>query len=97
MHHILEDKTFINDFSTESPAYVDITPPINIVRTPAPQKENVDTPEELQYVKEMKEVRQGVVKTVPAYQKRDEELSLKNAAKKAEVQGEEGGEYNVSF
>lgn len=96
MHHILEDKSFINDFNPE-PAFVAISTPINLIKTPLPHKENVDTPEELQYVAEMKEVRQGIVKTVPAYQKRDEELSLRNAAKKAEVQGDEGGESNCSW
>lgn len=95
MHHVLEDKSFINDFATDGssgPPFVALSPPINFMLPPPTQSENIDTPEELAYVQEMKEVRQGVVKTVPGIQKREEELNLKNAARKAEVQGEDGGE-----
>ena len=95
MHHLLEDKSFINDFGTQSsagPSFVQLSAPISFMLPPPVNKENIDTPEELAYVKEMQEVRQSVVKTVPAYQKREEELNLKNAARKAETQGDEGGE-----
>jgi Ino eighty subunit 1 len=75
LHHFLEDRTFINDF--DSPGKRILSPPIQLVRDPPAQKENVDTPNELQFAREMKAVRDGVVKTVPAIQKKEEEAREK--------------------
>ncbi|GAA6012166.1 hypothetical protein JCM10207_005154 [Rhodosporidiobolus poonsookiae] len=73
MHHILESKSFLNDFTHSNP--VALSPPIAIVTTPPPgaPAENVDSAEELLFAREMQAVREGVVKTVPAIQKKGEE------------------------
>ncbi|GAA5855640.1 hypothetical protein JCM8547_001628 [Rhodosporidiobolus lusitaniae] len=73
LHHILESPNLISDFTHTSP--ITLSPPIALVKGPPPPEapENVDTPEELQFAKEMQAVREGVVKTVPAIQKKEEE------------------------
>ncbi|BGP15219.1 hypothetical protein JCM10213_000829 [Rhodosporidiobolus nylandii] len=77
MHHILESKSFLSDFTHSSP--VALSPPIALVREPAPgaPAENVDTAEELQFAAEMRALRAGVVSTVPAIQKKEEEAREK--------------------
>jgi Ino eighty subunit 1 len=75
LHHFLENRTFVNDF--DAPGKRILSPPIQLVRDPPAQKENVDTPSELQFAREMKAVRDGVVKTVPAIQKKEEEAREK--------------------
>ena len=42
---------------------------------------SVDTPEEVEYALEMKKLRLGIVKTVPAYMKREEQLNQREAKK----------------
>lgn len=75
LHHILENKDFISDFDTAPSEKRMLDPPIRLDRDPAPgmPKENVDPPEELEFARQMKELRDGVVKTVPAIQKKEEE------------------------
>lgn len=84
MHHVLEDKDFINDFSPNSPARVALNPPIVLARDRNRPPEDVDTPEELQYVKEMQSIRWEVVNSTPAIQKKREadELQAQLAALK---------------
>lgn len=48
-----------------------------MTRDPPAIKENVDSPSELEFAKEMRELRSGVVKTVPAIQKKEEEAREK--------------------
>jgi len=48
-----------------------------MTRDPPQIKENVDSPSELEFAKEMRELRSGVVKTVPAIQKKEEEAREK--------------------
>lgn len=78
LHHVLENKSFIHDFSNNAP--VDLSPPIVLIREPAHPQENIDPPHELQYVQEVQAIRSDVVKTTPAIQKRDEELQAKAIA-----------------
>ncbi|GAA5970608.1 hypothetical protein JCM21900_004801 [Sporobolomyces salmonicolor] len=95
MHHILESKSFLSDFTSPSTGPIPLDPPISLSRTPAATKENVDPENELQFAREMKEVREGVVKTVPAIQKKEEEAReklMKKAEKEEAVQGAVGGE-----
>ncbi|GAA5917464.1 hypothetical protein JCM5296_007613 [Sporobolomyces johnsonii] len=99
MHHILESKSFLSDFTSPAPGGgggpIPLDPPIALSRTPAATKENVDPENELQFAREMKEVREGVVKTVPAIQKKEEEAReklMKKAEKEEAVQGAAGGE-----
>ncbi|GAA5940840.1 hypothetical protein JCM1841_003442 [Sporobolomyces salmonicolor] len=95
MHHILESKSFLSDFTSPSTGPIPLDPPISLSRTPAATKENVDPENELQFAREMKEVREGVVKTVPAIQKKEEEAReklMKKAEKEDAVQGAVGGE-----
>ncbi|GAA5893284.1 Ies1p [Sporobolomyces salmoneus] len=73
MHHILEDKSFLSDFSPALPTPIPLTPPIVLSRDPAPTKENIDSASELEFAREMRELRSGVVATVPAIQKKAEE------------------------
>ncbi|GEM08465.1 proteophosphoglycan ppg4 [Rhodotorula toruloides] len=75
LHHFLENRTFVNDFDTPSKRI--LSPPIQLIRDPPAQEENVDPPNELQFAREMKAVRDGVVKTVPAIQKKEEEAREK--------------------
>jgi hypothetical protein len=84
MHHILESPSFLSDFSPSPPLSlpVPLNPPIALSRDPAPQKENVDSPSELAFAQEMKELRSGVVATVPAILKKEEEAREKLAKQK---------------
>ncbi|GAA5965507.1 hypothetical protein JCM8115_005778 [Rhodotorula mucilaginosa] len=79
LHHILENKDFLSDFDTSPSDKRMLDPPIRLDREPAPDapRENVDPPEELAFAREMKELREGVVKTVPAIQKKEEEAREK--------------------
>ncbi|GAA5869863.1 hypothetical protein JCM3774_000516 [Rhodotorula dairenensis] len=79
LHHILENKDFLSDFDTPPSQLRMLDPPIRLERDPAPDapRENVDSPEELAFAREMKELREGVVKTVPAIQKKEEEAREK--------------------
>lgn len=83
VHHVLENKSFINDFDTPTPPLIPLHRPLALIRDPPPSAlpENVDTLEELAYAREMKEVRLGIVKTVPAYLKREEQLNAREAKK----------------
>ncbi|SCV70875.1 BQ2448_3637 [Microbotryum intermedium] len=78
LHHILENKTFLNDFSPhlDKEAIVELARPLQLTKEPAPEKENVDTKDELHFIQEMQQIREGVVKLVPAIQKKDEEMRL---------------------
>ncbi|GAA6031097.1 hypothetical protein JCM8097_004003 [Rhodosporidiobolus ruineniae] len=89
MHHILESPTFLSDFTHPSP--VALSPPIAIDRGPANPPENVDTPEELEFAREMQAVRAGVVKTVPAIQKKEEEAREKMAKTKEKEEAVQAG------
>ncbi|GAA6008896.1 hypothetical protein JCM11491_003824 [Sporobolomyces phaffii] len=82
LHHILEDKSFLSDFSPALPVPIPLDPAIVLSRDPAPTKENVDTPSELAFAQEMQKLRSGVVKTVPAIQKKEEEAREKLARQK---------------
>lgn len=73
MHHILEDKSFLSDFAPTAPVPIALSPPITLSREPATTKENVDSASELEFAREMRELRSGVVATVPAIQRRAEE------------------------
>lgn len=79
LHHVLENKDFLSDFDTSPSDKRMLDPPIRLDREPAPgaPKENVDPPEELAFAREMRELREGVVKTVPAIQKKEEEAREK--------------------
>lgn len=77
MHHILESKSFLSDFHPASTSPIPLSPPISMTRDPPAVKENVDSPSELEFAKEMRELRSGVVKTVPAIQKKEEEAREK--------------------
>ncbi|KAK4056587.1 hypothetical protein OIO90_002435 [Microbotryomycetes sp. JL221] len=83
LHHVLEDKTFINDFANKD--RVELSPPIVLSREPAPEPMDVDTPDELAYVQQIQETRRGIVKDVPSIQKRDEEMQQKAAAAAAKT------------
>ncbi|KAI5477343.1 hypothetical protein MNV49_006485 [Pseudohyphozyma bogoriensis] len=76
VHHMLENRSFINDFASSTPPPLPLKVPIALTQQPEPgaAKENVDTQEELDYAKDMKLLRVGIVKTVPAYARREEEL-----------------------
>ncbi|KAK4055698.1 hypothetical protein OIV83_000244 [Microbotryomycetes sp. JL201] len=78
LHHMLEDKTFVNDFDT--PDRVALQPPIVLVREPASPPENIDLPDELEWVQQVQDIRRDIIKDVPAIQKRDEEMQIKAAA-----------------
>lgn len=79
LHHILENKDFLTDFDTSPTEKRILDPPVELERAlpPGAPKENVDPPEELQFAREMKALREGVVKTVPAIQKKEEEAREK--------------------
>lgn len=78
LHRILETPTFLADFDTPTPPPIALSPPIALVRfDPNLLPENVDTPEELQFAKEMKELRESIVKTVPAIVEREKQLSAR--------------------
>ncbi|GAA5902377.1 hypothetical protein JCM6882_000514 [Rhodosporidiobolus microsporus] len=77
MHHILESKHFLTDFTHQQAVVLD--PPIAMTRDPPAEKENVDPPDEIQFANEMQAVRAGVVSTVPAIQKKEEEAREKLA------------------
>ncbi|GAA6061390.1 hypothetical protein JCM10212_000650 [Sporobolomyces blumeae] len=99
LHHILEDKSFLSDFDPSSPSPVALNPPIALVRTPSPDdpKENVDSESELAFANEMKELRSGVVKTVPAIQKKEEEAREKLALKREREDAlAQGGNVNAA-
>ncbi|KAM0746471.1 hypothetical protein T439DRAFT_384196 [Meredithblackwellia eburnea MCA 4105] len=81
LHHILENKSFLNDFDTPTPPPIALLHPLALTREPPPIPENVDPDDELQYARDMKELRGGIVKTVPAYMKREEELTAREAKK----------------
>ncbi|GAA5955055.1 hypothetical protein JCM3765_003174 [Sporobolomyces pararoseus] len=82
MHHILEDKSFLSDFSPSLPTPIPLNPPIALTRDPTATKENIDSPSELAFAQEMKELRSGVVATVPAILKKEEEAREKLAKQK---------------
>ncbi|GAA5823605.1 hypothetical protein JCM11251_000695 [Rhodosporidiobolus azoricus] len=88
MHHILESKHFINDFTHQQP--VVLSPPIAMTRDPPAQPENVDPPEELAFAKEMQAVRAAVVAGVPAIQKKEEEAREKMAKTKEKEEAVHG-------
>lgn len=100
LHHILENKDFLSDFDTSPSDKRMLDPPIRLDREPAPDapRENVDPPEELAFAREMKELREGVVKTVPAIQKKEEEarekLRKETEREQAAVAGEFFNVYN---
>ncbi|GAA5993712.1 hypothetical protein JCM10908_001341 [Rhodotorula pacifica] len=79
LHHILENKDFLSDFDTPPSSRRMLDPPIHLDRDPPPDapRENIDPPEELAFAREMKELREGVVKTVPAIQRKEEEAREK--------------------
>ncbi|KAL8277949.1 hypothetical protein RQP46_009581 [Phenoliferia psychrophenolica] len=81
VHHVLESKSFLADFDTPTPPPIPLERPIVIDRLDAHPQENVDPVEELTYAREMKEVRLGIVKTVPAYLKREEQLNQREQKK----------------
>lgn len=78
LHRILETPTFLSDFDTPTPPPIALSPPIALVRfDPNLLPENVDTAEELAYAKAMKELREGIVKTVPAIMEREKQLNAR--------------------
>jgi hypothetical protein len=85
LHHLLESPTSLSDFTHSNP--VVLTPPIALTPGPPTMPENVDTPEELLFAKEMQLMRAGVVSTVPAIQKKEEEEreKLRKQKEKEEV------------
>ncbi|GAA6051226.1 hypothetical protein JCM3770_005880 [Rhodotorula araucariae] len=97
MHHILENKSFLDDFDAPSSMPRTLNPPIALVRELAPgaPRENVDPPGELQFAREMKAVRDGVVRTVPAIQKKEEEAREKLKQQAEKEQGLQAGEPAV--
>lgn len=76
LHHILEDRDLIRDFDAPGrrhPALLTMPPPDPTIA----QHENIDTPEELQYVAEMKALRADMTKNDEAMQRREELMSLR--------------------
>jgi len=93
MHHVLENKSFLDDFDAPSSMPRTLNPPISLARDPAPgaPPENVDTDSELEFAREMKTVRDDVVKTVPAIQKKEEEARVKLKQQAEKEQGLQTG------
>lgn len=93
MHHILENKSFLDDFDAPSSMPRTLNPPLALVRDPPPGSapENVDTESELAFAREMKSVRDGVVKTVPAILKKEEEAREKLKLQAEKEQGLQAG------
>lgn len=81
LHHILESPSFLADFDTPQTQLVTLSPPIALTKTPSTVPENIDPEDELNYAREMKELREGIVKTVPAIQKREEEIVAREKKK----------------
>ncbi|GAA5851903.1 hypothetical protein JCM9279_001927 [Rhodotorula babjevae] len=94
MHHVLENKSFLDDFDAPSSMPRTLNPPISLARDPAPgaAPENVDTASELDFAREMKSVRDDVVKTVPAIQKKEEEAREKLKQQAEKEQGLQTGD-----
>ncbi|SCZ98780.1 BZ3500_MvSof-1268-A1-R1_Chr7-1g09269 [Microbotryum saponariae] len=79
LHHILENKNFIQDFSPsldKDAPIIELAPPLQLSKESSEEKENVDTQDEMDFIQEMQQIREGVVKLVPAIQKKDEEMRL---------------------
>ncbi|GAA5927844.1 Ies1p [Sporobolomyces koalae] len=98
LHHILESPSFLSAFTQpELPVPIPLVPPIALTREPVPgaTKENVDTPSELEFAREMKELRSGVVKLVPAIQKKEEEAREKLARQREREEALQGGGGSV--
>ncbi|GAA5994165.1 Ies1p [Rhodotorula paludigena] len=93
LHHVLENKSFLDDFDAPSGMPRTLNPPIQLQRDlPAgAPRENVDPPHELAFAAEMKAVRDGVVKTVPAIQKKEEEAREKMKQQAEKEQGLQAG------
>ncbi|KAM0788762.1 hypothetical protein ACM66B_002853 [Microbotryomycetes sp. NB124-2] len=81
VHHMYEDKAFIDDFETDG--HIDLHPPVAVYREVADPPENIDSPDELEWVQQVRNIREEMKKHEPAMQKRDEEVQSKAAAKLA--------------
>lgn len=89
LHRILESPHFLGDFEGDKPSPVLLHPPIDLDPSSpanastststmtAPGQANVDSAEELDYAARMKEVREGVVRLVPAILARDEAVNAR--------------------